>query len=95
MELNCLGVLSMAGCSNIISLNHISLEAFLFFLIVNIILIIAFKVRKRKNKITIEREKRADCKNKKGTTPYQKRETKSKSVQAQMPLLKNTLQIYC
>ena len=36
-------------------------------------------------------EKRADCKNKKGTAPYQKRETKSESVQAQMPLLKKII----
>ena len=52
---------------------------------------IAFKVRKIKNKKTIKRKKRVDCKNKKGIAPYQKRETKSESVQAQIPLLKNTL----
>ena len=39
----------------------------------------------------MEREKRADCKNNKGIASYQKREKKYESVQAQMPLLKNTL----
>ena len=38
------------------------------------------------------REKRGQIvKNNKGTAPYQKREINSESVQAQMPLLKNTL----
>ena len=36
------------------------------------------------------KEKRVD-KNKKGTAPYQKREKIFESVQAQMPLLKDTL----
>ena len=44
------------------------------------------KFQKFKNKR--KKEKRENCENKKGTTPYQKRETKSESVNAQMPLLK-------
>ena len=56
-------------------------------------LIIAFKVRKIKNKKTIQKKRGQILKNKKGIAPYQKRETKSESVQAQMPLLKNTLLI--
>ena len=34
------------------------------------------------------KEKRAYCKNKKGIAPYQKREIKYESMQAQMPFLK-------
>ena len=38
-----------------------------------------------------KKEKRVDCESKKATAPYQKRETKFESVQAQIPLLNDTL----
>ena len=47
---------------------------FMFFLTINISPIIAFKVRKIKIQKKWKKEKRVDCKNNKGTTPYQKKE---------------------
>ena len=70
----------MAGCSNITSLDpcHV-LEAFIFFLIINTSPTIAFMVIKNKKyKNKEKKEKRADCENKKGIAPYQKRETNLK-----------------
>ena len=75
MEQNCLGVLSMAGCLSITFLKlFYVLKPFYIFHYEYFIPRCIQSCKKQKYKNKEKKEKRADCENKKGKAPCQKRE---------------------
>ena len=92
MEQIRLGVLSMVECLSTTSLDpRYVLKPFYLFSIMNIPFTIAFKVMKnRKIQKTKKGRKEGGMKTRKAK-PHAKKRNKSESVQAQIPLLKNTL----
>ena len=75
MEQNCLGVLSMAGCLSITSLDPCYvLKPFYLFHYKYFIHHCIQSCKNQKYKNNEKKEKRADFENKQGIAPYQKRE---------------------
>ena len=81
----------MAGCSSITSAKNLKFQRILFFIVNIIVWNIAFKVMKIKNTKTEKERKEGRLWKQERYSPIPKMRNKYESVQAQMPLLKNTL----